>query len=94
MTSATGFPKRVIRIGRPVRLTRSRTARHVALNFEIVVEVRGAMIAAVGVAALASWRSWSRRPFYRGQYCLGKTADRLSAVLGMAAIDPNGSGLH
>ena len=33
--SATGLPKRVTRSGRPVRLTRSSVARHVALNFEI-----------------------------------------------------------
>src|SRR5690606_17687721 len=32
-TSATGLPKRVIWIGLPVRRTRARTARHVALNF-------------------------------------------------------------
>lgn len=35
MISATGLPKRVIRTGCPVLPTRSRTARHVALNFEI-----------------------------------------------------------
>ncbi len=33
--SATGFPKRVTRSARPVRRTRSRVARQVALNFEI-----------------------------------------------------------
>src|SRR5690349_1099273 len=36
-TSATGFPKRVIRTGLPVRLTSSSTARHVALNLEIAI---------------------------------------------------------
>lgn len=33
--SAIGFPKRVMRSGLPVFRTRSRAARHVALNFEI-----------------------------------------------------------
>jgi hypothetical protein len=36
-TSATGRPKRVIRIGRRVRRTSSITARHVDLNFEIAI---------------------------------------------------------
>lgn len=36
--SATGFPNRVTRRGRPVRLTRSRTARQVALNLDIGME--------------------------------------------------------
>jgi hypothetical protein len=34
-TSATGRPNRVTRTGAPVRRTSSRTAKHVALNFEI-----------------------------------------------------------
>jgi hypothetical protein len=36
-TSATGLPNRVIRTGLPVRLTSSRTAKHVALNLEIAI---------------------------------------------------------
>jgi YD repeat-containing protein len=36
-TSATGLPNRVMRTGRLVFRTCSRTARHVALNFEIGV---------------------------------------------------------
>lgn len=35
--SATGSPKRVTRIGWPVLRTRSSTARHVALNFEMAI---------------------------------------------------------
>jgi len=35
--SATGSPNRVMRMGLPVRRTRLRTARHVALNFEIAI---------------------------------------------------------
>ena len=37
MISATGLPKRVIRTGCPVLPTRSRTAKQVALNFEICI---------------------------------------------------------
>jgi len=33
-----GLPKRVTRKGRPVLRTRSKVARHVALNFEIAIE--------------------------------------------------------
>ena len=36
-TSARGLPKRVIRTGLRVFLTRSITARHVALNFETAI---------------------------------------------------------
>ena len=36
-TSATGFPKRVTRIGFRVRRTSSITARQVTLNFEIAI---------------------------------------------------------
>ena len=36
-TSAIGSPRRVTRMGRPVRRTRSSAARHVALNFEIAI---------------------------------------------------------
>lgn len=35
--SATGFPKRVMRTGFPVRRTFSKTPRHVALNLEIAI---------------------------------------------------------
>ena len=35
---AMGFPRRVTSIGRPVRFTLSRTARHVALNWEMVID--------------------------------------------------------
>jgi len=35
--SATGAPKRVTSTGFPVFRTRSSTARHVALNFEIAI---------------------------------------------------------
>lgn len=35
--SATGFPKRVIRTGFPVRRTFSKTPRQVALNLEIAI---------------------------------------------------------
>ena len=37
MTSATGSPKRVTRTGLPVVLTLSKTARQVALNFEMAI---------------------------------------------------------
>ncbi len=37
MTSASGFPNRVTRKGRPVRRTRSSAARQVALNFETAI---------------------------------------------------------
>ena len=47
MTSATGWPKRVISTGRPVHFTRCMTARHVALNFEI------------GIVFMNSWLTWS-----------------------------------
>src|ERR1700688_2764347 len=36
-TSATGFPKRVTRIGFFVERTRSSTARHLALNSEMAI---------------------------------------------------------
>src|SRR5882762_7417750 len=36
-TSATGFPNRVTRIGFFVERTRSRTARHLALNSEMAI---------------------------------------------------------
>jgi len=42
--SATGRPKRVIRTGSPVRRTRSSTARHVALNFEIAIDSLGSFM--------------------------------------------------
>lgn len=41
VTSATGLPKRVIRIGWPVRRTFSSTARQVALNFEMGISSIG-----------------------------------------------------
>src|SRR5262245_29425582 len=37
VTSAIGSPKRVTRMGLRVLRTRSRTAKHVALNFEIAI---------------------------------------------------------
>ena len=37
ITSATGLPRRVMTMDRPVRRTRSRTARQVALNSEIAI---------------------------------------------------------
>ena len=40
-TSATGFPNRVMRTGRFVFLTCSRTAKQVALNFEIGISFMG-----------------------------------------------------
>lgn len=36
-TFARGLPRLVTRMGSPVRRTFSRTARHVALNFETVI---------------------------------------------------------
>src|SRR5262245_27322652 len=44
-TRATGSPRRVTRTGRPVRLTRSKTARQVALNSEIVIVWIGSSVA-------------------------------------------------
>ena len=43
-TSATGLPNRVMRTGRFVFLTCSRTAKHVALNFEIGISFMGATL--------------------------------------------------
>lgn len=47
ITSATGWPKRVINTGRPVRFTRWRTARQVALNFD------------TGMLSMESTLTWS-----------------------------------
>src|SRR5437764_10395588 len=38
-TSATGFPRLVIRTGRRLLLTSSRTARQLALNLEIAISI-------------------------------------------------------
>jgi hypothetical protein len=43
-TSATGTPNRVIRMGLRVLRTRSRTARHVALNLEMAISSMAALL--------------------------------------------------